>query len=354
MSIAVLSMVLSTSCTRKKDSAASASSEAHPQLHGQKNTNASLVDMIGEPNVTTYPPIGNPRHVPASEANAFLSASDSVFYVRSGKTTYVYPEVILAVHHVVNDVIDKRPVLVTLCLMADSAILYSRVVGGKPRIFGALGTATMHRNFVMCDFETDSYWTQLQGESFHGKRRQERLEILQPLEKATWAKVQQFGRLKVVPPEVDMSFYRDAHRIMLGEAAESATTLAEKSDRRLKPDARGLGVVVHGQAQFYPIDTPGTPVVNDRVGAWALLVLVDRDLGSPRIFRRYLDGRVLSFVKDGAALRDRETRSEWSSDGLCVSGALKGERLGTPTYVGALWYSWSKFHPRTGCYSPPQ
>ena len=125
-------------------------------------------NMWGQPAKLMFPDINNPKYVSAKKANDFIKDNDEVYFFKSNNTFYIYPGSILSFHHIVNDTINGEPVAVTLCLLSDSAILYSRNIDGKAYSFGVLGPLYFG-NLVIYDKETDSYFIQLTGEAFKGK-----------------------------------------------------------------------------------------------------------------------------------------------------------------------------------------
>lgn len=119
-------------------------------------------------------------------------------------------------------------------------------------------------------------------------------------------------------------------------------------DARLPAYSRGLGILVRDQAIFFP-ESLYKPVdfMQAQAGGWELLIISDPETDALRMFRRYVDGRVLEFETDGKSLRDKGTGSTWDYAGVCIEGALQGTRLERPAYTQAYWYAWAAFHPRT-------
>ena len=260
------------------------------------------------------------------------------------------PSSILSLHHVVNDTLDGKSVAVTHCMLADSAILYSRRIGQNSSLLAPLGTF-YYGNLVMYDLATDSYWLQLRGECFYGDHRGKRLENLETIERTSWSVAKQFERVNVLPPQGEIRHYRE----FLGSVKGSTLGLdslkqSMEPDGRLPPSTRGLGVVIHGEARFFPlaaIEKHG--ILEDSVGGWSVLLVRVPEVGPTLMFRRYLDGRELSFRRSGNALIDKATGSRWSLRGICLEGRLAGKRLDHPAYTQAFWYAWAAFFPKTSC-----
>jgi hypothetical protein len=75
-----------------------------------------------------------------------------------------------------------------------------------------------------------------------------------------------------------------------------------------------------------------------------------KDIGATGVFRPLVDGRQLTFVRDGAEdvpIRDRETGSTWSIAGVAIDGELKDSRLEPVVHGDHFWFAWAAFSPET-------
>ena len=217
----------------------------------QKPIIRSLDQMWGKPAKEMFPEINNPTYVSSQKAQAFINNNDEVYVVRFGKKTYIYPANILSFHHLVNDVIEKKLLTVTLCLLSDSAIVYSRNVDGKELNLAVLGPL-YYGNLVMYDKETDSYWLQLTGEAFKGKSTGKRLKIAADIEKTTWNKVKNLDNLFVLPPVRPISFYRSFYANFKTNQIGLQSLIKKKTvDKRLPAYEKGVGIINDNKATFY-------------------------------------------------------------------------------------------------------
>lgn len=338
---------ITTSCSRK---APAPPAERKPQQVGCGPVAGSINEMLGVGDKKLHVPLIDPEYVSGSQADTFLDPEDIVFVVRAGAETYVYPEVVLSVHHVVNDTLNGRPVAVTYCMLAGSAILYSRSIGGRLSSLGSL--ATLYRgSVVLYDFETDSYWLQLCGQCVDGEQRGKRLENLGALERMPWSAVRGKTGVRILPPRHEVRFYREfVEEVRKEQLGLVALKESVEPDPRLPPYTAGLGVVVHGEACFFreePVRQEG--IFQDTVGGWSLLLVADAGTGVVRMFRRYLDDRVLTFCREGDAIVDDETGSRWNLRGICTEGELEGRRLTEPGHTRVFWFAWSALFPHTSC-----
>jgi len=328
-------------------SGASGGDESSPQLTAPPGVSSPSLHVWGTPNrglISSAPA----RYLGSAEAESFLLDGDKVYVLRRGTTTFVFPEVLLTSYHVVNDVMDGEPVAITYCLLAGSSSFFSRKVGDKVLTLGLTGHLYAG-NSVLYDKETDTDWLQLNGEPLRGHYFGKARLSGKRLERSTWRRVKTRPNLKVLAPLRDMeeyrAFQRDMEREQFGKkVVESQAEL----DSRLLPYTRGIGIIVHGESRFYPIDIHGSQTLeDDRVGGWNILILRDGSEDIARIFRRRVKDRVLDFELVDGALRDRQTSSRWDDEGLCIDGPLAGARLEAPTYSEVYWFAWASLYPDT-------
>lgn len=114
-----------------------------------------------------------------------------------------------------------------------------------------------------------------------------------------------------------------------------------------------LGVFVGGAARAYPVHIlEYHQIVNDVLGGTAVVITYDPLAGTPRIFRRTLEGRTLSFGVSGLLynsnflIYDRETESLWSQfTGQAISGPLAGKTLERIRVRQETAAAWKARHP---------
>jgi hypothetical protein len=91
--------------------------------------------------------------------------------------------------------------------------------------------------------------------------------------------------------------------------------------------------------------------VNDVVGGVPLVVVVNEDRVSARVFERRVDGKRLDFfARTGVSplvLVDTQTGSEWSFSGAATSGPLKGRALHPVAHSKEYWFDWKLHRPQT-------
>ena len=78
-----------------------------------------------------------------------------------------YPLRILLWHEIVNETIGGEPVLISYCPLCNSGVVFDRRVDGQVLEFGNTGRLR-HKDMVMYDKQTESWWQQFTGEAMIG------------------------------------------------------------------------------------------------------------------------------------------------------------------------------------------
>lgn len=151
------------------------------QFDGLKTNTAITsipLDLVldGGPGKDGIPAISNPKFTNTTEAKKWLKDDADGILVTVGKTTRFYPYNILVWHEIVNDAIEKTPVVVTFCPLCGSAIVFDATIDGKQEEFGVSGKL-YESNLLMYDKTTESLWSQIIGEAVVGDRTGEKLSL---------------------------------------------------------------------------------------------------------------------------------------------------------------------------------
>jgi hypothetical protein len=123
----------------------------------------------------------------------------------------------------------------------------------------------------------------------------------------------------------------------------------------VEPQTPVIGLFVGGQARAYPVHLMEYhQLVSDELGGVPVVVAYDPLTGTPRAFRRDVDGRTLRFGISGLVynsnflLYDRETESLWSQfRGDAISGELAGKKLARLPVRQETLARWLERHPET-------
>lgn len=225
-------------------------------------------------------------------------------------------------------------------------MVYVREFEGKSYDFGVVGVDK--GTLILYDDQTRSRWSQLFGEAMEGPMAGKKLVKL-PSTLTTWrAWREQHPETSVyVKPETpyDVRF-----------SADTVKELAGKGDGPLEDRDLVVGVEGHVEARAYPIRRlAARRLVHDELETTKILVYLNDDLASARIFDRNVGGKALTFAlaKDGH-LVDRESGSRWNPmTGEAVAGPHEGKRLEALISTYAYWFAWSKYRPDTIVYEGP-
>ncbi|MHC4501415.1 MAG: DUF3179 domain-containing (seleno)protein, partial [Planctomycetota bacterium] len=127
-----------------------------------------------------------------------------------------------------------------------------------------------------------------------------------------------------------------------------------------------VAVTINSESKAYPYTvTEDRRVINDEVGGEPIVVFHDsgavsaldrrriarsREVGSTGVFRREVNGQVLSFRYRDGKFHDGETLSVWDVTGQAIEGPLKGNRLEPLTHGDYFAFAWLVFKPETKVY----
>lgn len=299
------------------------------------------------------PSIDEPTFQSADQASAWLAAEDMVIGIEIDGEARAYPLRILNVHEVVNDRLGGHPIAVTYCPLCRSGLVFSRSVRGETLTFGVSGQL-LEANLVLYDRQTETYWSQIQGEAIVGPLVPTSL-TLRPSTITTWADWRR-GHPETEVLSRDTGIYPKATY-----AANPYADYANSSgvgfgvgpvDDRLEPKTLVYGLTVGGSSVAYPEDTVRqAEVINDEVGSVPVVVWEDPRDGGVRAFIRRSGNDTLTFRATEDALVDGQGH-RWTFDGAAVAGPHAGEELDRLEPRGFFWFAWSRFHPETAVYQP--
>lgn len=130
----------------------------------------------------------------------------------------------------------------------------------------------------------------------------------------------------------------------------------ESADQYLRPSDFGLGVVVGGEAKFYPFDILAYhQVVNDLKDDLALVITYCPICGSGVVYESELNGTREEFgvsgkyFKSNMLIYDKETKSLWmQANGMAIKGQKTGEQLKLyQEFENITWADWKNKYPDT-------
>lgn len=294
-------------------------------------------------------PLTDPSAVPAEEAS-YMQAEDLVLGLQIGDVARAFPWWIMDNHHVANDVVGGRPVMLMFCEMCGSGIGFDPVVSGRrltfrlSHIFNGLP--------AMTDDQTGSVWSPYFGMAIRGKLVGQKLGFL-PLLLMSWEEWRRMHPTTTVLPAESGSRggHGSQHSMVTDWVPSRFRQTMARWDTRLPHGTAVLGVIGDAWQRAYPIEDlrAAGGVLNDDPGDGPIVVLCNPDTAgfAAAAYSRNVDGRTLTFEPSpGGGAVDLETGSRWSIEGESLAGPLSGRSLTfVPSHV-AKWFIWAAHFPQ--------
>ncbi len=299
----------------------------------------------GGPPKDGIPSIDNPVFANV-DASHFMSDSDVVIGLEIDGESKAYPIFILVWHEIVNDRVGNTPVSVTYCPLCYTNQVFERIIDGQEVEFGTSGKL-YNSNLLMYDRLTESYWSQALGMAVKGELTGYKLNLI-PFDVITW------GDWKKIHPDTlvlttDTGHIRSYATDPYGNYYTEPRIMfpVEHSDDRMHPKEIILGFNQGDTYKAYKQnDIETNIIVNDSVGEIPVM-LVSLFSQNARAFDRTVDGNVLDFQYVQNKIVDVQTNSEWSYDGMSISGDHRGKQLERIPIEPGFWFEWVAFHPNT-------
>lgn len=114
----------------------------------------------------SIPPVRDPKYVAVGELTD-IGPLEPVLSVGINGDFRAFPLRILLWHEIVNETIGGVPVLISYCPLCNSGVVFDRRVDGQLLNFGNTGRLR-HRDMVMYDTQTESWWQQFTGRAIIG------------------------------------------------------------------------------------------------------------------------------------------------------------------------------------------
>lgn len=263
------------------------------------------------------PAITNPSFTGADDVGGFLADSDMVIGLEIGGETRAYPHNILWWHEIINDDINGQSVSVTFCPLTGTALVFDARAPG------------------------------------------DRLTMLPSVE-STW------GRWKELHPDTRVvagaNSSRNLNAYPYGNYRLDNTSplfpLSQSLDGRFPPKRMVHGILINTLAKAYPFSSmDASAAINDQFADTDILVIFDEAGQMALSYDRRVDDQTLTFsvVEEGVpfTLKDQETGTTWSVEGVGLQGPLAGRRLTRiRTAYNAFWFAWAAFWPGTEVFAP--
>jgi hypothetical protein len=254
-----------------------------------------------------------------------------------------YPIQLIGYHHQMVDTIGKTPVMITYCTVCRSARAYSPVVNGKVESFRLVGMD--HFNAVFEDATTKSWWQQATGKAIAGPMKGQSLKEFPSTQLTLDAWLRQHPESLVMNP--DTLFMDNYFKLEDYDKGKMRGPLVRRDMVSWQPNAWIVAVMNKYASKAYDWnELVQKRVIQDMVDSLPVLLTIEHDSASFHVYDRRVNGLLLNFQLSGAddLLTDDNTHSHWNMDGVCLSGALQGQRLLPVQSYNEFWHSWKTFH----------
>jgi len=316
----------------------------------------------GGPPPDGIPPIDEPRFLDAA-AVSFLEDSEPVLALEIAGDARAYPLQIMTWHEIVNDTVGDVPVGVTYCPLCNTAIAFDRRLDDRVLSFGTSGML-FNSALVMYDRQTESLWSHFTSQALAGVLTGERLATF-PVTVVSWVEWREAhpsGRVLSRDTGVDRDYGRNPYP-GYDDIDNPPFLFDGEVDGRLAAKERIVGVGLDRDPVAVRLDALSdqgvleVEVDGEPLTVWHLPgtssaldtgeVAAGRDVGATGVFVPEIDGRSLTFERDGDRFVDRETSTAWDIFGRGVSGPLSGERLEAVDHVDTFWFAWAAYQADT-------
>jgi hypothetical protein len=321
------------------------------------------------------PALTDPQFVSANDDGAgYLRTDDIVIGVVVNGEARAYPHNIGWWHEIVNDNVGGTPIIVTLCPLTGTGMVFNGRAEDGSRITLGVSGLLFNNNLVMYDRrDQETLYPQMTYKAVVGPRQGESLELL-PMTETTWGYWQKMypntkvlsghaggygiGRYTVYP-YTDEGDYRFVHEYILFPLNDTSTA----SFFGAKDMA--MGVRFGDILKSYPFQSMlDEDVINDSVsegGKVHNIVIANYKEGKMAVpfSRDLVDGEgnvtTLTFQKVSSSvttypfmLRDTETSTTWNLKGEGISGPNEGKKLTQLPSHNGFWFAWGTFWENIG------
>ncbi|MFW9787548.1 MAG: DUF3179 domain-containing (seleno)protein [Candidatus Thorarchaeota archaeon] len=282
-----------------------------------------------------------PEYEPADRQD-LLPPDVPVLVIEVDQVQRAYPVSFVSWHHIINDIVGSKSVLVTFCPICNTGIGYD-VTGYGPFIVGGFYKG----NMVMADKRTKTFWQQATGESLVGKLHPRQLELIH-LDLLTWSMAKAtYPDIQLVhTPEKDL---RPFHMPFIWDFYMRSNVIpgvpGKERDDRLPQKALVIGVPrTQGDVAYLKEDVLKQIWVRDDE---LKLILVSKT----NIVRGYyaeVEGIQLrlEYLPDQEEVQDEVSHTIWNLHGKWVQGEIKHDLVRWPVSE-EYWFAWKQFHPFT-------
>ena len=308
------------------------------------------------------PALTDPRLVAPNNPNTeYLLGGDRVIGIEVGGQYIAVPHNILWWHEIVNFTSLEVPLTVTYCPLTGSSMVFD--LTSVPGLEFGVSGLLFQNNLVMYERnsgEAASMWPQMIRGARCGPLDGQALEMYPAIE-------MRWDSWRLLHPDTrvlsgETGHLRDYQSYPYGsyEGVTNAETLYPhpEFDRRRSPKERVLGIpFADGGGIAFPFlaldSRDARRVVHETADSEPVVVFWDRVSAAAMAYRPSVDGQSLTFEVLNGRYVDVETGSEWTFEGVGISGPMTGAKLApfSEAYV-SFWFAWATFVQGTQLWLP--
>lgn len=323
------------------------------------------------------PAVTDPDFVSAGDAGAgYLRDNDIVMGIVINGEARAYPHNIGWHHEIINDTAGDESVIVTLCPLTGTGMVFNGVAADGERIHVGVSGLLFNNNLIMYDRrDRQSLYPQMIYKAVLGPRQREELELL-PVTECTWEywkrihpdtrvidgngtryNINQYTQYPYINPSQGGD-YRTANAYILFPNMDTATSaLFGAKDL-------AMGVRFGEMVKAYPFQAMHREdVINDVIvegpKQHPILVVFYRDAQLAVPFSREISvngqATTLTFEKVNSTqgaypfmVKDSETGTTWNLKGEGVDGTHEGRQLTQLPSHNGFWFAWGTFWQNIG------
>ncbi len=303
---------------------------------------------------------------------AYLKDEDLVLGLYLNGIAKAYPHNIGWHHEIINDVIGDRYMVITLCPLTGTGMVFNGQGEGDERLELGVSGLLFNNNLVMYDRRhDDTLYPQMTHIGIKGFGTERELALM-PVIETTWGNWKRLYPGTLVVSSASRGMYRSERYAMYPyagyrnpESAPLFPLFPEPDDNPIvsdyPPKEMVLGVRFGSVVKAYPYSQMGgdQAAINDRIADHNVLVLYDAAARMALPFSRDVGNRTLTFDRMPSTnrrfsfmLKDRETGTTWNQLGQALAGELEGNQLYQIPAHNAFWFAWATFWQDTGVYAP--
>ncbi|MBU1992489.1 MAG: DUF3179 domain-containing protein [Patescibacteria group bacterium] len=295
--------------------------------------------------------IDEPKFIKAEEADPVIEDDEIVLIVENFRGAKIFPLKILVWHQIVNDTKNDPPLLVTYDPFTNNISAYKSLYNDQKLLTFGVSGKLYESNTLMYDRETNSLWTQFNGEGIVGELIGAKLQRLNSY-LAPWKYVKKkYTDALVLSRETgtDRDYDHSPYEVYLN--SDKLYFDISRTDDRLKKKDIVYGIELNGTAKAYP-DTSLEDewLITDIIGETPVLILKNPQTGTVKAFKSYVYGWPVEFEMGKDGITDKRYQAKWDFDGKCVYGRIAGWQLTEIPVIRSYWFGWYIFNPETELY----